>query len=392
MTSAHHPKQEMIAILSGNRIFLYNYESITRKILKFNTSFNLGQGLISIGNYNFATFFDKMKILKDEMLSYEYWNIYDKAKSQTEYLMRTYMNFSSPLLSHPYTLLFSKKQILRMNQFFRDFCPVENPIQDALNILFQEIFILDFVQESIRKAFELNNSSLINDPGKTYHLIELSDTFLGHNIETGFIPFVVDKNDTPKLSLNEISSLRQSNIEQIHSVISDVENKCKLFQYWIVNGIEDLVFLEIAQVLIKEIPIKHCAKCEKIFIADKYSKTYCDSVECKNSANQKYRERIKNDIYLKDACKFKCRMAQRRYRYDVQYDKHTKFPISDDDYQKWLDFYKFERKNYIKLRDKINTTFDMDHSEIINDAGNKFLSKLQEKESELLKAHGDSNL
>ena len=57
MTSAHHPKQEMIAILSGNRIFLYNYESITRKILKFNTSFNLGQGLISIGNYNFATFF-----------------------------------------------------------------------------------------------------------------------------------------------------------------------------------------------------------------------------------------------------------------------------------------------------------------------------------------------
>lgn len=133
----------------------------------------------------------------------------------------------------------------------------------------------------------------------------------------------------------------------------DSETPINMVSYFMIQTLDEMLYLEFMEMLKRGIRIKRCGLCGKYFVlADKRKRDYCDRIyknnrTCKQiGAKLKFNESLESDPYLKQFQTIYNRMYSRFYREDSFSDKKTK-KISYEEFKGWISSASNLRQDYI---------------------------------------------
>lgn len=122
----------------------------------------------------------------------------------------------------------------------------------------------------------------------------------------------------------------------------DSQTPINMASYFIIQTLEEMLYLEFMEMLKRGIRIKRCALCDKYFVlADKRKREYCDRIykgnrTCKQiGAKLKFNKSVEEDTYLQQFQTIYNRMYSRYYRIDAWDSDRPTNKISEEEFKKW---------------------------------------------------------
>lgn len=168
----------------------------------------------------------------------------------------------------------------------------------------------------------------------------------------GLAPMARGRFDTSKLiqfdNPKEVDT--KAVLQNIHR---DSDYSVSLWQYFAIQSLEEMLYLEFMEMIKRGIRIKRCALCDRYFVlADKRKRDYCDRIykgkrTCKQlGAKQKFNESVSDDTFLLQFQTIYNRMYSRYYRMDAwDSDKPTN-KITEEEFKAWTDMASKARQEY----------------------------------------------
>jgi hypothetical protein len=104
-----------------------------------------------------------------------------------------------------------------------------------------------------------------------------------------------------------VSAGKDTVIFSVFIMDRDSDYSVSLWQYFAIQSLEEMLYLEFMEMVKRGIRIKRCALCDRYFVlADKRRRDYCDRIykgkrTCKQiGAKQKFNESVEQDSFLQE--------------------------------------------------------------------------------------------
>ncbi len=158
----------------------------------------------------------------------------------------------------------------------------------------------------------------------------------------GVAPIANGRFDTSKLIQfdNPAEVDTQKVLRDIHR---DSDYSVSLWQYFAIQSLEEMLYLELMEMVKRGIRVKRCALCDQYFVlADKRRRDYCDRIydgkrTCKQiGAKKKFNQSIEDDIYLQEFQRIYNRMYSRYYRMDAWDGNRQTNKLTEEQFQSWI--------------------------------------------------------
>ncbi|WP_313528027.1 DUF6076 domain-containing protein [Anaerotignum sp.] len=122
----------------------------------------------------------------------------------------------------------------------------------------------------------------------------------------------------------------------------DSQTPINMTNYFVIQTLEEMLYLEFMEMLKRGIRIKRCALCDKYFVlADKRKREYCDRVykgnrTCKQiGAKLKFNKSVEGDQFLQEFQTIYNRMYSRYYRIDAWDSDRLTNKLSEEEFKQW---------------------------------------------------------
>jgi len=142
----------------------------------------------------------------------------------------------------------------------------------------------------------------------------------------------------------------QKVLQDIHR---DSEHAVSMWQYFAIQGLEEMLYLELMEMIKRGIRVKRCALCDRYFVLiDKRKRDYCDRIYkgkriCKRiGAKQKFNKSVADDTCLQKFQQIYNRMYSRYYRMDAWESGHETNKLTEEQFKAWKDMASKARKEY----------------------------------------------
>lgn len=130
--------------------------------------------------------------------------------------------------------------------------------------------------------------------------------------------------------------------KELTNIHRDSQTPINMASYFVIQTLEEMLYLEFMEMLKRGIRIKRCALCDKYFVlADKRKREYCDRIykgnrTCKQiGAKLKFNKSVEEDIYLQQFQTIYNRMYSRYYRIDAWDSDRETNKISEKEFRHW---------------------------------------------------------
>lgn len=144
----------------------------------------------------------------------------------------------------------------------------------------------------------------------------------------------------------------QKVLQDIHR---DSEHAVSMWQYFAIQSLEEMLYLELMEMIKRGIRVKRCALCDRYFVlTDKRKRDYCDRLykgkrTCKQiGAKQKFNQSVDDDTYLQEFQRIYNRMYSRYYRMDAWESGQETIKLTEEQFKAWADMASKARKEYKK--------------------------------------------
>ncbi len=321
-----------------NVFFLHDAEHST-----FQQIGDIGTGIVEFCELDFSELQEKIKALEtvevtnanfDDMKKV-YWNAVDLLKEK-----------------HSYIHFFLKSDLFR-NFYNAD--RSEGEKASYANFLFQYYINLQAVYAEALE-FCLSNEILSEYtlPERYVMFCNLHVNFTQYMLRSmyGIAPIANGRFDTSKLiSFNDPDEVDTRKVLQ--NIHRDSEHSVSMWQYFAIQSLEEMLYLEFVKMTKRGIRIKRCGLCDRYFVlADKRKRDYCDRIykgkrTCKQiGAKQKFNQSVEQDSFLQEFQRIYNRMYSRFYRIDAwDRDKPTN-KITEEQFKKWASEASKARQEY----------------------------------------------
>lgn len=133
----------------------------------------------------------------------------------------------------------------------------------------------------------------------------------------------------------------------------DSETPVNLAQYFMVQDLEQMLYLEFMEMVKRGILIKRCSLCDRYFVlSDKRKREYCDrelenGKTCKQiGAKLKFNQSVGEDTYLQEFQRIYNRMYSRFYRMDALDSQRQSNKITEKEFKDWVEIASKARQQY----------------------------------------------
>lgn len=253
---------------------------------------------------------------------------------------------------HPYAHFFLNSDVVRI--LWASEKPREEQL-DYLLFLFHYYFDL---QEQYSEAIEfcLNTQVLTEYTLSERYVMfcNLHIDFPTHILRSmyGIAPIARGRFDTSKLiQFYDPGSVDvKAVLQNIHR---DSDYSVSLWQYFAIQNLEEMLYLEFMEMIKRGIRIKRCALCDRYFVlADKRKRDYCDRPykgkrTCKQiGAKQKFNESVVQDNFLQKFQRIYNRMYSRFYRMDAWDSGQQTNKLTEEQFSAWVSEASKARQEY----------------------------------------------
>ena len=129
-------------------------------------------------------------------------------------------------------------------------------------------------------------------------------------------------------------------LQDIHR---DSDYTVSLWQYFVIQSLEEMLYLEFMEMIKRGIRIKRCILCDRYFLlADKRKRDYCDRPykdkrTCKQiGAKQRFTQSVEQDSFLQEFQRIYNRMYSRYYRMDSWETDHSTNKMTEEEFKSWI--------------------------------------------------------
>ncbi len=133
----------------------------------------------------------------------------------------------------------------------------------------------------------------------------------------------------------------------------DSQTPINMSCYFMIQNLDEMLYLEFMEMLKRGISVKHCALCDKYFVlADKRKREYCDRIykenrTCKQvGAKLKFNQSVEEDKFLQEFQTIYNRMYSRYYRIDAWDSDRDTNKISNSEFRNWSDLASKLKRKY----------------------------------------------
>lgn len=130
--------------------------------------------------------------------------------------------------------------------------------------------------------------------------------------------------------------------KELANIHRDSQTPINMTSYFVIQTLEEMLYLEFMEMLKRGIRIKRCALCDKYFVlADKRKREYCDRIyKCNRTCKQigaklKFNKSVEENIYLQQFQAIYNRMYSRYYRIDAWDSDRETNKISEEEFKRW---------------------------------------------------------
>lgn len=311
-----------------NVFFLHDPERST-----FQQIGEIGTGVVDFCELNFSAMVEKIKALEtvevtnanfDDMKNV-YWN--------AVYLLKE---------KHSYIHFFLKGDLFR-NFYNADRSEAEKV--SYANFLLQYYINLQAVYAEALE-FCLSNEILpeYTLPERYVMFCNLCPNFTQHMLRSmyGIAPIANGRFDTSKLiAFNDPGEVDTRKVLQ--NIHRDSDNPVSMWQYFAIQSLEEMLYLEFMEMTKRGIRIKRCGLCDRYFVlADKRKRDYCDRIykgkrTCKQiGAKQKFNQSVEQDSFLQEFQRIYNRMYSRYYRMDAWDSDRQTNKLTEEQFKAWV--------------------------------------------------------
>lgn len=165
-------------------------------------------------------------------------------------------------------------------------------------------------------------------------------------------PITRGKFDTEKLiRYNDPAEVDTRSV--LRDMHQDSAQAVGLWQYFAVQSLAEMLYLELVEMVKRGIRVKRCGLCDRYFVlVDKRKRDYCERVykngrTCKQlGAKLKFNETVDNDAYLQEFERIYNRMYSRYYRLDAWDSDRRTNKMSEEQFRAWTDLASKARRAY----------------------------------------------
>lgn len=182
----------------------------------------------------------------------------------------------------------------------------------------------------------------------------LNPNFTQHMLRSmyGIAPIANGRFDTRKLIQfdNPAEVDTKKVLQNIHR---DSDYVVSMWQYFAIQNLEEMLYLELMEMVKRGIRVKRCALCDRYFVlADKRGRDYCDRIysgkrTCKQiGAKKRFNKSVEDDAYLQEFQRIYNRMYSRFYRMDAYDSDRQTNKLTEEQFKVWTDMASKARHEY----------------------------------------------
>lgn len=321
-----------------NVFFCHDLEHTT-----FEQISEIGNGIIDFCELDFSPVIEKIKALETlevtnarfEDIKTGFWEVVDLLKGK-----------------HSYAHFFLNGDLLR--NFYASDMPERGQINYAI-FLFQYYINL---QTLYCEALELCLSTeLLTEHTLSERYVmfcNLHPSFTQHILRAMYAiaPVTGGKFDTSKL-ISFDSPYELDTKKVLQNIHRDSDYSVSMWQYFAIQGLEEMLYLEMMEMVKRGIRMKRCGLCDRYFVlADKRKRDYCDRIykgnrTCKQiGAKQKFNKAVEDDVFLQEFQRIYNRMYSRYYRMDAWDTQRQTNKLNEEDFKAWTEMASKARLTY----------------------------------------------
>lgn len=183
----------------------------------------------------------------------------------------------------------------------------------------------------------------------------LKPNFAAHMLRSMYAiaPVAHGKFDTDKLITfydpKDVDSRKV--LQNIHR---DSEHSVSMWQYFAIQSLEEMLYLELMEMIKRGIRIKRCGLCDRYFVlADKRKRDFCDRIyenrrTCKQlGAKKRFGKTVGDDTALQEFYRIYNRMYSRYYRMDAWDSDRQTNKLTKEQFKAWTDTASDARQKYL---------------------------------------------
>ena len=129
----------------------------------------------------------------------------------------------------------------------------------------------------------------------------------------------------------------------LQNIHGDSDYAVSMWQYFAIQSLEEMLYLELMEMVKRGIRVKRCALCDRYFVlADKRRRDYCDRIyggkrTCKQiGAKKRFNQSIEDDAYLQEFQRIYNRMYSRFYRMDAWGTERQTNKLTEEQFKAWV--------------------------------------------------------
>lgn len=321
-----------------NVFFLHDTQHTT-----FEQIGDIGNGIVDFCELDFTEVLQKIKSSSTITVSEQnfediknvFWNAVDLLKGKHSY---AHFFLNSEILRTFYASQKTKVEMVDYLIFlFHYYANLQKTYSDALEMSLNKEVLTEYTLAERYMMF-----------------CNLTPTFTHHMLRSmyGIAPISYGKFDTSKLiAFDDPKDVDTRKVLQ--NIHRDSNYEVSMWQYFAIQSLEEMLYLEFMEMIKRGILVKRCALCDKLFVlADKRKRDYCDRIyknnrTCKQvGAKMKFNKSVGEDKFLQEFQRIYNRMYSRFYRFeDLEYNE-TENSLTKEEFKAWVAAASKARQDY----------------------------------------------
>ena len=310
-----------------NVFFLHDTQHTT-----FEQIGDIGNGIVDFCELDFTEVLEKIKSSSTITVSEQnfedikniFWNAVDLLKDKHSY---AHFFLNSEILRTFYASQKTKVEMVDYLIFlFHYYANLQKTYSDALEMCLNKEVLTEYTLAERYMMF-----------------CNLTPNFTHHMLRSmyGIAPISYGKFDTSKLiAFDDPKDVDTRKVLQ--NIHRDSNYEVSMWQYFAIQSLEEMLYLEFMEMIKRGILVKRCALCDKLFVlADKRKRDYCDRIyknnrTCKQvGAKLKFNKSVEEDNFLQEFQRIYNRMYSRYYRIDAWDSECETNKLSEKEFREW---------------------------------------------------------
>lgn len=327
----------------SDSLYLFLFHNPTQNTFK--SIKQIGSGIISFSEMDFTAMAEKINSAQNIPLTEE----------NFEELKRVYWDAVDLIKKKNVTLHFFLN-----SELLRNFNDPSKTLEEKIYFATQTFQILLLIQYDYRAALEI---CLDVEILAEYTLAEryvmfsnLNPHFHNKILRSMYAIAPVVNGFFDKKRLRSYEDIEKVNVRTaLKRIHKENENPVSMMQYFAVQDLEEMLYLEFMEMVKRGIRVKRCGLCDRYFVLpDKRKREFCDRIyknkrTCKQvGAKLKYNDTLENDVFLQDFKRIYNKLYSRFYRSDSWEQEGDSMKISQEEFKLWSQRSSEARLRYCK--------------------------------------------